>query len=231
MKIPENVWLTAVAEGQRREYEERCRLPDELVHDPAEGGPYQDPESESTKCDAHRVSSLLVVRVTLGQHSHAGYAGAGRSDSLECPRYEQNAVAPTECEYWKDTHFRLVTWSILIGESESDLTGGEKSPRDYSSKGVVFYFVYGAPPLVSQPTPISAASGSDLIRTTYTWNYHKAPSDVRPFALTNLSTARVSNQDAFFDGLETPRFKCTTLSLFTQNRELPRSWKGVQFLN
>lgn len=65
---------------------------------------------------------------------------------------------------------------------------------------VVFYFVYGAPPLVSEPTPISAGSGSDLIRTTYTWNYHKAPSDVRPFTLTNLSTARVFNQDIEKEG-------------------------------
>uniref|UniRef100_A0A8W7PE62 Uncharacterized protein n=1 Tax=Anopheles coluzzii TaxID=1518534 RepID=A0A8W7PE62_ANOCL len=78
-----------IAQCQRRQDQKRCRFTHKLVHDATERWPDQYTERQSTERDAHRVPPLLVVRVAIGQHAHAGHRRTGRSDTLQCASQEQ----------------------------------------------------------------------------------------------------------------------------------------------
>ena len=63
-------------------------FPNKLVHEASKWRSYQDTQGQPAQCYPHGISSLLVVRVPVSQHPHAGHTGAGRPDTLQGPGEE-----------------------------------------------------------------------------------------------------------------------------------------------
>ena len=88
LRLEDQHLQTAVQQGQEGEDEEGRRLAHKLVHEASKWRSYQDTQGQPAQCYPHGISSLLVVRVPVSQHPHAGHAGAGRPDTLQGPGEE-----------------------------------------------------------------------------------------------------------------------------------------------